>query len=147
MHLCLPCIQEYECAECVHLCVILWKRILCLWDSLSIRFFAHGDFPGKNNGVGCHALLQGIFPTQGSNTDLLMHFLHCQTDYLQLSHQGSIFHMHLVLIHDPWLTGSISPWDFLNNKSNGGIIALILVLHSDKGNMCVSLFITCPFQP
>ena len=26
-----------------------------------------GAFPGKNTGVGCHALLQGIFPTQGSN--------------------------------------------------------------------------------
>ena len=25
----------------------------------------HGDSPGKNTGVGCHALLQGIFPTQG----------------------------------------------------------------------------------
>ena len=25
----------------------------------------HGDFPGKNTEVGCHALLQGIFPTQG----------------------------------------------------------------------------------
>ena len=26
---------------------------------------AHGDFSGKNTGVGCHALLQGLFPTQG----------------------------------------------------------------------------------
>ena len=26
------------------------------------------DSPGKNTGVGCHALLQGIFPTQGSKT-------------------------------------------------------------------------------
>ena len=26
-----------------------------------------GDSPGRNTGVGCHALLQGIFPTQGSN--------------------------------------------------------------------------------
>ena len=25
------------------------------------------DFPGKNTGVGCHALLQGIFPVQGAN--------------------------------------------------------------------------------
>ena len=25
------------------------------------------DFPGKNSGVGCHFLLHGIFPTQGSN--------------------------------------------------------------------------------
>ena len=26
----------------------------------------HGNFPGKNTGVGCHAPLQGIFPMQGS---------------------------------------------------------------------------------
>ena len=25
----------------------------------------HGDSPGNNTGVGCHALLQGLFPTQG----------------------------------------------------------------------------------
>ena len=30
----------------------------------------HEDYPGKNTGVGCHALLQGIFPTQGSNPGL-----------------------------------------------------------------------------
>ena len=30
----------------------------------------HGDSPGKNAGVGCHALLHGIFPTQGSNSGL-----------------------------------------------------------------------------
>ena len=29
------------------------------------------DFPGKNAGVGCHFLLQGIFLTQGSNSGLL----------------------------------------------------------------------------
>ena len=27
----------------------------------------HGDSPDKNTGMGCHALLQGIFPTQGLN--------------------------------------------------------------------------------
>ena len=31
----------------------------------------HGDSPGKNTGVGCHDLLQGIFPTQGLNLHLL----------------------------------------------------------------------------
>ena len=39
-----------------------WKvsdRPLCPWD-----------FPGKNTGVGCHFFLQGIFPTQGSNSNL-----------------------------------------------------------------------------
>ena len=30
----------------------------------------HGDSPGKNTGMGCHVLLQGIFPTQGSNLGL-----------------------------------------------------------------------------
>ena len=34
----------------------------------------HGDSPGKNTGVGCHALLQVIFPTQGLNPGLL----HCR---------------------------------------------------------------------
>ena len=30
----------------------------------------HGDSPGKNTGVDCHALLEGIFPTQESNPGL-----------------------------------------------------------------------------
>ena len=34
----------------------------------------HGDSPNKNTEVGCHVLLQGIFPTQGSNPELL----HCR---------------------------------------------------------------------
>jgi len=38
----------------------------------------HGDSPGKNTGVGCHFLLQGIFPTQELNP----HFLHWQVDSL-----------------------------------------------------------------
>ena len=36
-------------------------RLLCPWD-----------FPGNNTGVGCHFLLQGIFPTQGSNSPSLI---------------------------------------------------------------------------
>ena len=47
-------------------------RLLCPWDSL-----------GKNTGVGCHVLLQGIFPTQGWNLCLLR-FLHQQADSLPL---------------------------------------------------------------
>ena len=45
----------------------------------------HGDSPGKNTGMGCHALLQGIFPTQGSNPGLP----HCRWIPYHLSHQGS----------------------------------------------------------
>ena len=52
----------------------------------------HGDSPGKNTGVDCHAFLQGIFPTQGSNPGL-PHFgqiLH------HLSHQGSCNHSEII---------------------------------------------------
>ena len=48
-------------------------------------FSAHGDSPGKNTGVGSHALLQGIFPTQGSNLGLL----YCRQVQCSLSHQAS----------------------------------------------------------
>ena len=44
----------------------------------------HGDSPGKNTGIGCHALLQGIFPTQGLNPGSPALWV----DSL-LSHQGS----------------------------------------------------------
>ena len=47
--------------------------------------FVHGDSSGKNTRVGCHALLQGIFPTQGSNPGLP----HCRYILYCPSHQGS----------------------------------------------------------
>ena len=52
-------------------------RLLCPWD-----------FPGKNTGMDCHFILQGIFPTQGSNSRLF-HLLHWQVDSLPLSHLES----------------------------------------------------------
>ena len=51
----------------------------------SARRHCAWGFPGKNTGMGCHFLLQGIFPTQGSNSHLL-HLLHWQADSLPLSH-------------------------------------------------------------
>ena len=51
-------------------------RLLCLWDS-----------PGKNTGVCCHALLQGIFPNQGTNLSLLC-LLHWQAASLLLEPPG-----------------------------------------------------------
>ena len=49
------------------------SRLLHPWDS-----------PGKNTGVGCHFLLQGIFLIQGSNPGLP----HCRQTLNPLSHQG-----------------------------------------------------------
>ena len=56
-------------------------------------FSVHEDFPGKNTGVGCHALLQGIFSTQGSNPSLL----HCRWILYHLSHQGSPIPRYFIL--------------------------------------------------
>ena len=47
-------------------------RLLCPWNS-----------PGKNTGEGSHSLLQGIFPTQGSN----LGFPHCRQILYHLSHR------------------------------------------------------------
>ena len=46
------------------LCLTLCNTINCSLPGSSV----HGDSLGKNTGVGCHALLQSIFPTQGSNS-------------------------------------------------------------------------------
>ena len=51
-------------------------RLLCPWNS-----------PGKNIGVGCYSLLQGIFLTQGLNPRLLC-LWHWQEDSLPLHHLG-----------------------------------------------------------
>ena len=51
-------------------------RLLCPWDS-----------PGRNTGVSCHALLQGIFLTQGSNLCLLC-LLHWQAGSVPLTLPG-----------------------------------------------------------
>ena len=48
-------------------CLAVCNPIYCSLTGSSVR----GDSPGKNTGVGCHALLQGIFPTQGLNPGLL----------------------------------------------------------------------------
>ena len=44
-------------------CLTLCDHVNCSPPGSSV----HGDSPGENAGVDCHALLQGIFPTQGSN--------------------------------------------------------------------------------
>ena len=62
---------------------IWWKELfttlfsqscLTLCDPMDYCSLRPWDSPGKNTGVGCHFLLQGIFQTQGSNPGLL----HCR---------------------------------------------------------------------
>ena len=55
------------------------------WAVACTRLLRPQDFLGKTTGVCCHFLLQGIFPTQGSNPGLL----HCRQTVYHLSHWGS----------------------------------------------------------
>ena len=73
-------ISSVQCLV-AQLCLTLCDPMDCSPPGSSV----HGDSPGKNTGVGCHALLQGIFPTQQSNPDLP----HCRQIPYRLSHQGS----------------------------------------------------------
>ena len=61
------------------------------------------DSPGKTAGGSCYALLQGIFPTQGSNPGLL----NCRGILYHLSHQGSL--RILECVAHPFLRGSFWP--------------------------------------
>ena len=72
--------------------VLLPTRLLCPWDS-----------PGKNTGVGCHFLLQGIFPTQESNTGL-PHCRQTQADTLTSEPPGSPDWVIWVV------SNSVTPW-------------------------------------
>ena len=65
-------------------------RLLCPWDS-----------PGKDSGVGCHILFQGIFSTQGLNPHLL-HLLPWQVDSLPLAPPGK----------PPKVVAHVSSWEW-----------------------------------
>ena len=77
------------------ICIIIWCCVVCGCSVLSNSLWCHGllpfsllcpcDFPGKTAGVGCHFLLQGIFPVHGLDLPLL----HCQVASLPLHHLGS----------------------------------------------------------
>ena len=71
----------------------MWDLSSLLSEShsfMSNSLWPHGLYspcysPGQNTGVGSLSLLQGIFPTQGSNQG----FPHCRQILYQLSHKGS----------------------------------------------------------
>ena len=68
------------CSESLS-CVWCWESMDCSPPGSSF----HGDFPGKITPVSYHTLLQGIFPTQGSNPGLS----HCSQILYHLSHHRS----------------------------------------------------------
>ena len=84
----------------------------------------HGDSPGRNTGVGCHDLLQGISPIQGSKPGLL----HCRRILYYLSQQRSPRILQWVAY--PFSRGSSGPC----NQNGVSCIAL-----SEVAQLCPTL--------
>ena len=76
-----PQVREKSESESAQSCPTLCNPRDCSLPDTSV----HGDSPGKNTRVDCHALLQGIFPTQGSSPGLL----YGRQILYHLSYQGS----------------------------------------------------------
>ena len=72
----------------VCVCVLSCLTLYHPKDCLCLRLLCLRNFSGKNTGVSCHFLLQGIFLTQGLNQHLLQ-LLHRQVDSLPLCHLES----------------------------------------------------------
>ena len=76
---------------CMYVCIYMCICVCCesrsvVSDSLrSHRLYSPWNSPGQNTGVSSLSLLQGIFPTHGSNPGLQ----HCRRILYQLSHKGN----------------------------------------------------------
>ena len=91
--------------------------------------FVYGDSQDKNTGVGCHALLQGIFPTQGSKPGLL----DCRRILYYLSHQGSHQFFQRIFRIDFLYSGLISfKIDRFDLLTVQGTLKSLLQHHSSK---------------
>ena len=81
------------------LCLTLCDPLDCSLPGSSV----HGDFLGKNTGVGCHVLLQWIFPTQGLNPGLLHYrwILYCLSHMIKKIYGGGLVAMSCPTLCNP----------------------------------------------
>ena len=89
--------------KCACLKVKVAQSCPTLFDPMDPIPYSPWNSPGQNTGVGSLSLLQGIFPTQGSNPGLL----HCRRILYQLSHKG-----HLRILE--WGAYPFSNWGLLH---------------------------------
>ena len=77
----------------------------------------HGDSPGMNTGMGCHALLQGIFPTQGLKLCPLC-LPHCWAGSLPLAPPGKPLSILWVRFKLKWKSCHSASWQHVTVDSN-----------------------------
>ena len=124
------------------LCLTLWpSRLLCPWG-----------FSNKNTGVGCHALLQRIFPSQRLNPGLLI----CRRILYRLSHQGRPTYTLLSLVQSlscvqlfatPWTTAHQASLSFTNFWSLPKPMTIEAVMPSNHLILCHPLLLLSSIIP
>ena len=106
-------------------------------------FSVHADSPGKNTGVGCPALLQGIFPTQKSNPGLL----HCRWILYCVNHQRSPFNSSVQslscvqLFAAPWTAARQASLSIINSQSLLKLLSIASVMPSNHLLLCHPLLL------
>ena len=131
----------HTCSMCVCACAWSLSRVwlfLCNpMDCSPPGSSVHGDSPGKNIGVGCHALLQRIFLTHGSNPDLPP----CRQILYHLSHQGS----QRILA---WVAYPISKGTSWPQESNQALLHCRQIIYqlSYQASLCVCVYLYIYFN-
>ena len=84
--------------------VLVTQLCLTLLDPMDCRLLCSWNFPGKNNGVGCHSLLQGIFLTQESkffmrlkSSPLILFLQPCNVKN-SLEYTMILFGVHIIIV-------------------------------------------------
>ena len=106
---CWPGWLHSTCSHCLVKCKMLLSHFSCVWLFVTLCMIAcqiphPWDFPGKNIGMGCHFLLQGIFSTQRSNPFLLC-LQHWQMASLPLAPPGMYSHAYFLERWYRWMLG------------------------------------------
>ena len=147
---------QHMLAKSLQLCPTLCDPMACSPPGSSV----HGDSPGKNTGMGCHALLQGIFPTEGLNLCLLC-LLHWQAGSLPTEPPGKpesqymgghkkVRH-NLVIKQQPYAWDCVRGWQYVNSNKQihfipfwtSNLIVMVLKLYGLYGTMHCAWHFPC----
>ena len=131
--------------------VTQWCLTLWLHRLLAYQGFVHWDSPGKNTGIGCHFLFQGIFLTQGSNLILLR----CRQILYNLSHPGSPLLRsssvqslsHVWLFTTPWIAARQASLSITISRTSLKLMSIESVMPSSHLILCPPLLLLSPIPP
>ena len=112
----------------------------------------HGDSPGKSTGVGCHALLQGIFPTRDQTQVSCIAGRFFTTEppgkpacKNQIRSDQSLSHVQLFAT--PWIAALQASLSITNSQSSLRLTSIESVMPSSHLILCRPLLLLPPIPP